>query len=253
MTQSIERLAANRLAGLREGVTSSIAATALILVLAPQALTITAEVGSSRRSFFNFLLLETVYILVGSACLGTLNRRGNLGVSAAILLALPAVTGLLSPILFKADVTDLLRSQAAAGATAVLGLGTGQMARGVCGRAGPAAALAMILVAAEGLSLLPISHTAPLLTSWPVVSEILLSANPFIAVTHGGGYDLIRSSVLYRELSLAGYQFRYPGALLPPLILTALGLALGGLGKWTEHPVRGATIANRSSSREAKA
>jgi hypothetical protein len=123
----------------------------------------------------------------------------------------------------------------------------------VCVRAGPAAALAIVLVAAEGISLLAISHMAPLLASWPLVSEVMLSANPFIAVTHGGGYDLVRSSALYSEWSLSGYQFRYPGALWPPLLLTILGLTLGGLARWVERPAHGRNAADRSAAREVPA
>ena len=216
--------------GLREGLMWSLAALGPTLLLTPHALAIAEGVVVARRPLFAFLLLETTYLLVGAACLGTTVSRRHLAAGAASLLALPAVVCILLTIVFGVDVPSLLGSQSAAMGTAVLGWGAGRAARGICGRAGSVSAVALLLVAAVGIGLLPVSHIAPLLEASPSVGETMLAANPFIAVTSAGGYDLIRSRALYDSLTLSSYRFIYPDPLLPPLVLSTIGLVLAYLG-----------------------
>lgn len=242
----------DRATGLREGVAASLGALGPTLLLIPQTLALAEGSGVPHRPFLIFLLLETTYVLAGCTCLGASARRTGLMIGGASLMILPAVGCLLSAALYGASLRSLVASQSAAGAAAVLGWGCGRAARDACGRAGPATGLALLLATAFGVSVLPVSHLSALLGRWPLAGEVLLGANPFIAVTHGGGYDLIRSRALYDALSLSGYRFHYAGPVLAPMLLTGLGLALGLLRITVHRPPVGRR-ARRPASREVPA
>jgi hypothetical protein len=137
------------------------------------------------------------------------------------------------------DLRRLLACQSACAASVILGWGVGTLSRRFCGTAGMGTALGLCLVTALVVSILPVSHAAASLSARSGASEILLALNPVVAITHGAGYDLLRSEALYDVLSISQYRFQYPREDLPVVLLAGLGLTFGILGRVGKRKVFG--------------
>jgi len=240
----------DRWRGLIQVAAPSLAALGPSLLLAPLAISLARGLTGPRRTVLVLLLLETTYLLAGSICLGASGLRGKETLRGAAFMGIAWLGCLLTLAWEGGGLKILAASQSAAAAAWILGWGCGRAARETCGRGGPATAMASLAVAALGAGLLPLSHLSGPLGSWPRAGEILLAADPYVAVTHGAGYDLIRSPALYEELSISGHRFQYPGPILAPLVLAGLGLLLSRLRKTRRTPSLKAQAPITHSSRE---
>lgn len=163
--------------------------------------------------------------------------------------ALPALAALLAAAAAGGSAPSLAAAQPAAAATAFLGWGLGRASRLSRSRPHASASVAMLLVFTAAATLLPISHIMPTLQDYPRASEMVLGLNPFVALASAGGYDIVRSPLLYNSLSLSEHQFQYPRWYLSPLILAAIGLVMGTLpiGADRERSVSVATLLRTKS------
>ncbi len=203
------------------------AAAGLVVAVVPAPLAATLGGAGAGRLVAAGLVVETAYLLAAFACLGAAVPRGTRIARAALLVALPALVSVPALAALTGAVAPLAAAQLPAAATALLGLGAGRAARDLGGRSPAAAGLALLLVTAFGLGLLAVSHLAGVLAPWPRAGELLLSLDPFVAVTAAAGFDLVRTHALYDALTLSGHRFVYPTPLGSSLVLVLAGLALG--------------------------
>lgn len=220
-----------RLESATGGIACASAAIFATIVLAPLTFRMASGISGPRRVTLIVLLLETTYLLLTFACLGTLAPRRAMAAlrRAPLIPALPVVTLLLAGALAGAHPSSLAAAQPGAIGTAVLGWGAGRAARAMTPRSVAAGGLATLFAIVLGASLVPISHVTTYLEAWPWASEVLLGANPYVAVTHDAGFDLIRTRELYERLPLSSHRFQYPRRGNAPLVLIVLGLGLAAL------------------------
>jgi hypothetical protein len=215
-------VAASRRAALAAPLAGLVAAS----LLTPVALRLAAGLGGPRRLLLIVLLLETVYLLVACLCIGGSpaqhdQRRecGSVVVSVLVLAALVPALGL-PGVPFAA-------AQPAQCGGAICAWGLGRLARDRIRSPAQATATAWLLCGLLAGGLLPMSHLAPWLAASGAAGSAILALNPFVAVAHAAGFDLLRSEALYGVLTLSDYAFRYPHPLLPPTLLAAVGLTCG--------------------------
>jgi hypothetical protein len=223
--------------GIRRGALLGFSALVPVACLWPVAMQLSGGIDTPRSIALLVLLLEVAYLLVTSTLLGIFcTGTGDLAPSSLVPFLL-TVSLLTVSLLAGSDPSSIAGAQPAALCVCLLGIGAGKASLHACRRFAPATATAFLIVLAMGGNVLVVSHLAPVLSSRPWASGILLSLNPFIVVTGGGGFDLIRSTGLYDVLSLAGYRFQYPHPVLGPLLMTSAGLAMGILAYIKFPPV----------------